>query len=361
MYLTESMGWSGGAHQALRMAEALQKRGHDIRMACQPGSEILSRARSAGLAVEPVRMRQDYDVLAVWNVRCLLKDKPVDVLHAQHSTAHAIGLMAVAGSGVPVFVVTRRVIFPIKRNLFSKLKYLSRRINGYIAISEAVRTELQKAGVIPSLIEVVPSIVDPQTALPEEGKALRRELGLPEGPVVTTVANYADFKGQDYLLKAAVPVCQRFPKCRFLLAGRNTEQLQGLVRELGLDRFVHLLGFRTDVPRILAATTIYVQPSLQEGAGTALREAMIAGIPCIGSSVGGIPEAISDGETGLLVPPAASEALASAILRLLDQPEFAGSLARQGKTLVQERFSLPSAATQIEAFYQRLVEGVASR
>lgn len=361
MYLTESMGWSGGAQQVLLMAGALHRRGHRLVVACQPGSEILSRAEAAGLSVERVRIRQDYDVPAAWNVAGLLKSRRVELLHAHHPTAHAIGLMAAAWTRLPVFAVTRRVIFPLKRNLFSRLKYLSRRVDGYVAVAEAVRSELRKGGVADSRIEVIPSVMEVPNASAEEGAALRRELGLAEGPLITTVANYADFKGQDYLVRAAASVCRRFPRCQFLLAGRNTEQLQPLVAQLGLARSVHLAGFRADVPRILAATDLFVLPSLQEAAGTALREAMAAGVPCIGTSVGGIPEVLKDGETGLLAPPADADALAAAIIRLLEQPELAQSLADRGKAFASERFSLEPAAARMEAFYRRLLDGTSQK
>ena len=116
MYLTESMGWSGGAQQVIWMASALQKRGHNLILACQPGSDILARAQSAGIPAAEVRMRQDYDVPAAGRVSTLLNQHKIEVLHAQHSTAHAIGLMAAWWANVPVFAVTRRVVFPLKRN-----------------------------------------------------------------------------------------------------------------------------------------------------------------------------------------------------------------------------------------------------
>src|SRR5262249_54221455 len=117
MYLTESMGWSGGAQQVLWMAKALQEKGHDIVLACQPGSDILSRAHAAGVPTEEVRMRQDYDVVAARRVSRLLKKHKTEILHAQHSTAHAIGLMAAYFASRPIFAVTRRVVFPLKRNI----------------------------------------------------------------------------------------------------------------------------------------------------------------------------------------------------------------------------------------------------
>ncbi len=356
MYLTESMGWSGGAQQVLWMVGALQKRGHEVLLACQPGSDILQRARAIGIPTEAVRMRQDYDVPAAGRVVQLLKKHKSHVLHAQHSTAHAIGLMAVWWVRPPVFAVTRRVVFPLKKNIFSRLKYLSKRINGYVAISAAVKEELAKAGIGPSRIEIIPSVMNQVLGSPQDRADLRQELNLSlEWPVITNVANYADFKGQDFLVQAAAEVIKRFPNAQFLFAGRDTEKLKPLVERMGLRADVRLAGFRTDIPRLLAASDIFVLPSLQEAAGTALREAMAAGLACIGTRVGGIPESIAHEETGLLVPPADAHALAEAIIGLLEHPQKTRTLAARGRAFVLENFSLEAAATKMEQFYKRLL------
>lgn len=356
MYLTESTGWSGGAQQLLWMAEALQKRGHELTIGCQPGSDILQRSRAAGLYASTVIMRQDYDVPAAVAISRILKEKGIDILHAQHSTAHALGLIAAWLANIKVFAVTRRVTFPLKKHLFSRLKYLSKRINGYVAISEAVRDILVQAGVAPSRVDVIPSVVNAPVASPAEGQALRQELGLGLGrPVVTTVANYADFKGQDILVQAAAEVVKHLPQTQFLLAGRDTEKLQPMVDRLGLQSAVHLAGFRRDVPRLLAASDMFVLPSLQEAAGTALREAMAVGLPCVGTNVGGIPEALHDGQTGVLVPPADAPALARGILTLLQDPALAKRLAVNGRALVQENYGINSAADKMEQFYEKLI------
>jgi len=356
MYLTESTGWSGGAQQVLWMAGALQKRGHQMLLACQPGSDILERAKTAGIPTEEVRMRQDYDAPAAFRVAGLLKKHQTQLLHAQHSTAHAIGLLAAWWSHVPVFAVTRRVVFPLKKNVFSRLKYLSLRINGYVAISAAVKDELTKAGITSDRIEIIPSVMNQLPGTPQDRADLRHELELDaELPVITQVANYADFKGQDYLVRAAARVVERYPGAQFLFVGRDTDKLHYLVQQLGLSGRVRLAGFRTDIPRILAASDIFVLPSLQEAAGTALREAMSAGLACIGTRVGGIPESIQHEETGLLVPPADDKALCEAILRMLENPQQTMTIAARGRAYVRENFALEPACAKMEAFYERLL------
>jgi glycosyltransferase involved in cell wall biosynthesis len=361
LYLTESMRWSGGAEQLLAMACALRDRGHEIIIGCQPQSDILERARAANLAVEPIRMRQDYDLPAAWQVAQVLRRNRIELLHAQHSTAHALGLVAAHWAKIPAFTVTRRVMFPLRKNLFSRLKYRSSRINGYVAITNAVKEELVKGGVDPKRIEVIQSIVHRAPLSRAEGQSLRNELGIPaDSPLVLNVANYADFKGQDLLMEAAVEVLKRHPKARFVFAGRDTEQLKALADRLQIASQVVLAGFRTDVPRFLAAADLFVLPSRQEAAGTALREAMLAGLPVIGSRAGGIPESILHEKTGLLVPPGDAGSLAAAIIRVLDNPALAKDLADAGRSFCEAEFSLSAAAQRMELFYRRLLNGHSS-
>ena len=354
-YLSESMRWSGGAQQLIWMAEALKKRGHQLTLIVQADSDLVGAVEKLGLPVRLLRMRQDYDIPAAWRLSKLVRELGLDVLHAQHSTAHAIGLMAAAFSHVPVFCVTRRVIFPIKTNLFSRLKYISKRINGYVAISLAVREELLKVDIRPERIQVIPSVVHALSLNPVEGMAVRQEFGIPRDvPVLTMVANYSDFKGHEHFIHAAAQVVKSFPQTHFIVAGRDTEKLQNMVNELHLSS-LHLARFRTDVPRLLAASTIFVMPSLQEAAGTSLREAMISGLPCIGTRVGGIPESIQDGKTGLLVPPGDPKALAQAMQRWLAYPQEAQALAAEGKRWIEAHFTLEPAATHMETFYETLL------
>src|SRR5262249_30580453 len=259
------------------------------------------------------------------------------------STAHALGLMAAFWAKVPAYAVTRRVIFPLRKNLFSRLKYLSQRINGYVAISDSVKQEMVKGGVAPAKIEVIPSVVQRATLSRSEGLELRKELGIPlDSPVVLNVANYAEFKGQDILMAAAPEVLKRFPKTKFVFVGRDTEKLQKRAESIKITNAFCLAGFRTDIPRFLAAADVFVFPSLQEGAGTALREAMLAGLPVIGTRAGGIPESITHEKTGLLVEPGEAPTLAAAIVRVLENPAWAHELAERGQKWVASQFSLES-------------------
>ena len=153
----------------------------------------------------------------------------------------------------------------------------------------------------------------------------------PESKLVAVVANmHFESKGHTDLLHAATVVSREFRTVKFLLIGDGAERarLEVMTAELGLSKTVLFLGRRNDVPRLLACCDLFVLPSSAEGLPNSVLEAMAAGLPVVATRVGGIPEIIDDGASGLLVAPRDPQSLAAAILQLLANEEFARQLAR---------------------------------
>jgi glycosyltransferase involved in cell wall biosynthesis len=351
--VSDSRTWSGGTQQVLLLCQELSRRGEDVTLVTNTETELEKRATAAGLKVKPIRMRQDYDLLAAWKIRDLILEEKFDIIHAHHPTAHAISLLAAKLSGIPSLIVTRRVIFKIKNNPFSKWKYQSSRINRYVAVCQAVKQLLEDYGVNHGRVEVIPSAVDLlRFNLNQDRETARKRWGiLKENIVVGTVGNNSWFKGYPYLLEAAIIVTGKHPQTKFFFCGKGTEQLFGQTQELGLEKNIILSGFRTDIPDILACFDIFVLPSLQEGIATAGIEAMASGLPLIGTQVGGIPDIVSK-ENGSLVPPGNPQALAEAILKLIENPILAENLGLAGRRIAEQRFSKEKVAGQILELYQ---------
>jgi glycosyltransferase involved in cell wall biosynthesis len=217
-----------------------------------------------------------------------------------------------------------------------------------VAVSEAVRQALVASGAAPGRIRVIPGGValGPFTAVPPNAAAVPAVLG--------ALGRLGREKGFDVLLGAM----SKLPpgEARLLLGGDGTQQ-EALSREihvLGLADRVTMTGLVTDVPAFLAQIGIFILPSRSEGLGLVAVEAMAAGRPVIATNVGGIPEVVVDGETGVLVPPEDPAALAAAIHSLLADPVLAARMGQAGRRRARELFSAERMAEKTAALYEEL-------
>ena len=225
----------------------------------------------------------------------------------------------------PALVLSRRVQFPVRRSPGSRLLY-ALRIDRIAAISSVVREALVRSGVDARKIDVVPSGIDPAPALdPPRRAELRARLGCTEEHVVgITVSALAAGKAHDDLMQGASIALPRAPRLRLWIAGEGPLEgaLRAKQRALGLEQEVQLLGFRADIMSLLHAADFFCLPTLHEGLGSSILEAMSAGLPVIATRVGGIPEIVEEGRTGILVPPSDPGALADAMVEMATRPDL---------------------------------------
>jgi len=203
----------------------------------------------------------------------------------------------------------------------------------------------------------------------ESGAAFSRQAGLPDdAPLVAVLARISPIKGLEYFLEAVVPLARRFPAARFAVVGAGymlpdgrggtrdyQAELQRMATRLGLDGRLVFTGIREDVADVLSQVTVSVLPSLSEGLPNAVLESMAAGVPVVASRVGGIPEAVDDGRTGLLVPARDSAALATAIGTLLENRALARRFGDAGRQRVLRDFRLERVVLETEALYGELL------
>jgi len=193
---------------------------------------------------------------------------------------------------------------------------------------------------------------------------LRRQLGLAdETPLVGVVSRLTRLKGLEHFLEAAAIVRSRFPDIRFLIVGETSpidrpylRDLQAYAARCGIAEHVIFTGLRTDVPSVLASLSVSVMPSLNEALSNVVLESMAAGAPTVATRVGGTPEAVIDGVTGILVPPADSTSLADAIVHLLNHPQAAAQLGRAARERIADHFSVRRMVRATEDLYTDLLE-----
>ncbi|MBI5555928.1 MAG: glycosyltransferase, partial [Elusimicrobia bacterium] len=320
MHLDSELSWRGGEQQLMYLINGLRQRKVISFLVCPPESALFKEAISQGISVFPLKMRGEWDIWAAQRLRQLVKHLQVTILHCHSSHAHTIGFLAALGLESCKLIVTRRVDFPIRKNLFSRLKY-KQHVDRYIAVSEGVKKVLELDGLDPVRITVVHDGIDTgHFQCRDEAKNLYHEFDLdPSKPVIGNVAALAPHKDQQNLLQAAKMVLEQFPEAQFLIVGTGEldRQLRQLANELGILDKIKFTGFREDVPQILTILDIFAVSSYLEGLGSSTLEAMAAGLPIVATRTGGIPEIVQNSINGILVPPRDSESLAWALMELL--------------------------------------------
>jgi len=210
-----------------------------------------------------------------------------------------------------------------------------------------------EAGVEAGRIRLIHSGIDPERFV----RCADGSASAEHEAVVGIIAALEERKGHRYLLEAAAMLKRHGHRIKYLVAGEGPvrRQLEDRVKALNLGDEVRFCGFVSDAPAFLSEIDIFILPSLYEGLGVAVLEAMAAGKPVIASRVGGLPELVADGETGLLVAPKNVEGLADAIARLADDKSLAREMGRKGAARARASFSLEKMASQNEAYYYELV------
>ncbi|MDD5552402.1 MAG: glycosyltransferase family 4 protein [Candidatus Omnitrophica bacterium] len=356
LYLTNHLNIGGITSYTLTLASGMKKRGHNIYIASSSG-EVLPRFTAEGIVYLPLPVKTKSEIslgVLVGRYKLLkyIRENKIDILHANTRVTQVLGFFIRRAASLP-YVSTCHGFF--KKRLFRKI--LPCWGDKTIAISEQVKEHLvADFGLSDKNIRVIHSAVDTgKFKIPDpklKGEAKRR-LGLGDGPAVGIVARLSREKGHVYLIRAMRQVIARVPAAQLLIVGdgRLKKELTGLVRAENLERNIFFHSAVKDTLEVLEAMDLFVLPSLKEGLGLALMEAMACGLAVIGSDVGGIKSLIRDGQNGLLVRPEDHQGLAEAISVLLRDPDKARSLGDNARLFINENFSQEKMVSQTEEVY----------
>jgi len=357
LHIDTGASWRGGQAQVFRLLGEQVCAGLEVTLAAERAGQLLDRSAAAGYVTLPVNGRE-IDARAIYRLTHAVRSRNINIIHSHSSHALLTGAAVQRLSGVRLHVHTRRVDFPIRRQPFSLWKY-RRGCDHIIAISEGVRDVLLTAGVTSERISVIHSGIAADTLLQAvQGTDPRREFGWEQPKLLAlTVAALTDHKGHRYLLDALATVIPNHPELLVLFVGDGElrPQLERQAQAAGIGGRLRFTGFRHDVPDLLAAADVFILPSHLEGLCTSLLDAMAFALPVVATAVGGIPEAVADGVTGILVPPRDPSALARAIEQLLTDPELRKNYGQAGRERVRQMFDIRAAATDILALYRRLI------
>jgi len=376
--LVNRVGFLGGVERILvTLGAGLGAHGWQALLACPGDGELAQAAAAQGIRVvacpfDRMRITADPRVLArypsAW-LRCAAaleatcRAERIDVIHAHHPVSALYALRAARRLGIPMLLHVHETL-PARPLYAAAMRVALRAASGVVCVSQAARDLALALGADPARVSVVHNGVDPRffAAQPPEPAAEVRQAG--PGPHVGLFAVIEPRKAQHLLLEAAAMLAGRFPAARFWIVGAAAlqdkrdyaERLRQMAETPPLQGRVVMTGFRADMPCWLAAMDVVVQTSVAlESFGMALAEAQALGRPVVASRVGGMPEVVTEGETGLLVPPQDAPALAAALARLLGNQELRETLGRNGAEAARRRFAPGVFRSQVAARYDALM------
>lgn len=358
LHTESSSGWGGQENRTLYECMGLKKTfGARIIILCRPESKLRERAEQAGIEVRTHRLKASHDIGAIRFITGLIKRERVDIV-VTHSGVDSFlaGIAARLSTRQPAVVRTRHLALPITSK--SSYSMIPHRV---VTVSEFVRRYLvEDKGLKSSQVISIPTGIDLTRFNSSAARGGFREAEhiAADVPVVGTVAILRRKKGHHVLLEAIPAVLAEVPNALFVFAGNGpqTENITAQIKQLGIEKNVRLLGLRKDVETVLKGIDLFVLPTFQEALGTSMLEASAMERAVISTRVGGVPEVVREGITGLLVEPENADQLAEAIIKLLKNPKLRASMGVEGKKLVEADFSTVRMVEKLHKLYSALAK-----
>ena len=348
LYVDTDRVWRGGQEQLFSLILGIRDRQHQVWLAAPSDSPLSGKARQSGIETYSFGQRNEVSPWAFLQLWKILGKQDFDIIHLNTPCPLVLGGLASKLRGVPLRVCSRRVNFPLSTPL-SRLKYNWMQ-ESVVTVSVSIRRTLIEGGVRPELIKVICEGVDLDWV--DSQKAPAFDYGN-SGLVVGTVAHLSSEKGHHTLLEAVSRVLSRVPDVHFVLVGGGVlmSTLKARVKELGIDEKVTFTGFRSDSEALMKNFDVFCLPSLSEGLSSGILVAMASRLPIVATQVGGIPELVIDGETGVLVPPDDADQLADGLCKVLESPQLRKKMGCAGRQRIEETFTLERKLNETEKLY----------
>ena len=354
---------AGGAERVLIELLRGLKEDFNVSVVCiRDKGELSSILEDESIKVHLSSFKGRIDPGSLLNLASLFKKEKIQIVHTHMYRPNISGTISAFIARVPVIIshIHNMHQWDTKRQIF--MDRLSLRIRDMtITVSEGVKRkycEIMK--VREDKLRVIYNGVDPQVYKMDDKPAeLKSALNIPDGaPIVGIVARLVPEKDHITFLESARMVLQDCPQARFLIVGKGPEdgKIKAYVERFGLKDKVILVGYRTDIPRVLNLLDILVLSSLKEGFGMAILEAMAAGKPVVATDAGGNTEVMVDGQTGFIVPKKDSSSLALRILTLIENPRMAAVMGQKGYERVCQKFSMGKMVNETAKLYLELLE-----
>ncbi|MBN2453900.1 MAG: glycosyltransferase family 4 protein [Candidatus Omnitrophica bacterium] len=361
LQITTHFNVGGITNYILTLSRALA--GKDIQtVVFSSGGDMEAELSKSGIPHRKVGIKTKFElapkvIAAGFKAAAIIKNENIDIIHAHTRVSQVAAAIASRFTGVP-YVTTCHGYF--KKRLRGILDTWGMKV---IAISGAVRKHLEAdLGVDAGRIALIYSGVDAAKFShgysQDEIISAKRSLGLKGGPVIGAIGRLSPVKGHEFLLRAMKDIIAAKPGAQCLIIGDGEERsrLESLAGSSGIDSSVKFVESCPDTHKYLSLMDVFIFPSIKEGLGIALLEALAAGRACVASRIGGIENIIEDGRNGLLVGVADPAAIAAAVKTLLGDEGLRKRMGAEGRALVAAKFTLDSMAVKIAELYRETVK-----
>lgn len=357
LHLDTGLTLRGGQWQLLMLARGLKKRGHAQWIVCPRESALRSLVQHEGLETLALAVHSVGSAPALLRLRGLVRSQHFQIVHAHDGRGQTLSWLASLGTPARR-VASRRVVFTPRRSLIHRLKY-THTCHGVIAVSEFVREHLLQCGIPRAKIEVIPDGINFPGALPTpaEKAQAREHFQLGERDFVIGCAGaFTAEKGQETAIQAVQLVAQRLPGARLVLAGDGPLRHALMEKYRDPQGLIRMTGYLEDLAPFMRCLDLFLMPSISEGLGSSALIAMSYGVPVIASRTGGLPEIVTDGETGWLAEAGSAGDLSGKIVCAAADPDRLAKMGNLGRERAKE-FTDDIMTERTEAFYHRLAGG----
>lgn len=365
LFIHGGMEIGGAERELLGIVDRLPNTRYELSVASPgqgPLTEELNRRAipQAAIPLPPWRKLRAFAQRSssVRQLRQVIESDPPTVVHVNDMWWVPQTMQAVRNMGIPVAAHVRQQIEPTKVR-----RYGLHHADLLFAVSRHVQAGLMAGGVLKERLRVLYSGIEIPADQPHDTIDLKRLLALPpQARLIGTVANLFARKGYHVMIEALPLILAEMPDVHYVIIGGGDQEyhtsLQQAVDNKGLRNHVHFIGHQSHVASYLTAFELYVHPALMEGFGIAVLEAMAMGKPVIATRIGGVPEIVEDGMTGILVPAGDAEALAANVVTLLEDPDRASRMGHAGRERARDQFSWDTMLAGLMSGYARIAQSI---
>lgn len=367
--MTDIFGGMGGSERNIhQLLTGLDKDRFELSVACLTSVQLPENVKDSGLSVIPLREEGIYTVGGLKNLlflKRLIHEKKISLIVTYHESSDFYGLTLSRLCRIPVISSRRDMSFKTRGRHSLAYRLMGNNFDSVVAVSDAVKKEVVRRHWFPDekVVTIYNAINVKEYGKTNHGNALKNKMGMDPGhPVVGVVANMRMIKGHYYFVHAASIIHKQNPDVQFLVVGYDARkpgcsiaELKQYGETLGVSENLHYIGGRKDTTDFISLFDVAVLASLSEGFSNVILEYMASSKPVVATRVGGNPEIVVHGETGLLVPPADGDALARAILSLLEDKETALRFGKAGRRRVEENFSLDIMLRNYEHLFEHVI------